>query len=348
MPSFLRPVIALTLPLAIAASARFAADTLPVDTLQAIGGLPAHIAGAFTDMGACEQTPAGDYFVFDRRAHAVFTIPAPFEAAREIVRIGAESGRLLRPTAFALADDGSFVVADAPGGKARIQVFLTSGASVGGFLLSTRDVPTMVMDNFLRSGIASLAYTGKSIVISQPELGALVSEYAMDASPLRSFGELRPTGHEQDNELHLALNSGIPIVNPLGGYYFVFLGGTPLFRKYDARGALLFERHIEGVQVDEYLRSMPTSWPRRRTEDGTIPIVQPGIRAAAADLDGNLWVSLRSAYTYVYDAGGDKRRIVQFKGTGITTPASFFFTRDGRVLITPGCYVFRVRRDAVK
>ena len=295
MPSFLRPVIALTLPLAIAASARFAADTLPVDTLQAIGGLPAHIAGAFTDMGACEQTPAGDYFVFDRRAHAVFTIPAPFEAAREIVRIGAESGRLLRPTAFALADDGSFVVADAPGGKA-------PDPGVPDLRRQRRRLPALDPrrpddgHGQLPAKRHRVACVHGQVDRHQPAGARRARLGVRDGRPprcARSASCARPATNRTAS-VHLALNSGIPIVNPLGGYYFVFLGGTPLFRKYDARGALLFERHIEGVQVDEYLRSMPTSWPRRRTEDGTIPIVQPGIRAAAADLDGNLWVSLRS------------------------------------------------------
>jgi hypothetical protein len=319
------------------------AATLPVQTLAAAGGLPAHIAGRFSDMGACAQSASGEYFVFDRRAHSVYAAAPPFDTAREIVTIGAEAGRVLRPNAFGLASDGTFVVADAPGARGRIQLFLASGSRLGGFTLATRDVPTMVFDTFLRSGIASLAYTGTSIVISQPELGALFSEYAMDGGVSRTFGELRPTGHEADRELHLALNTGIPVVNPRGGYYFVFLGGTPMFRKYDARGALLFERHVEGVEVDEYLRTMPNSWPRRRTDDLEVPIVQPGIRAAAADQEGNLWVSLSAPFTYVYDAAGDKRRTVQFRAGGVLSATSFFFTRNARVLVTPGCYAFTTK-----
>src|SRR3954447_5309032 len=285
MPRFLRLSALLVLSIAFASAVAPAAEPIPIETLSPVGGLPAHVAGRFMEMSACEQSPNGDYYVFDRRSHAVSIVPPPFETAREIVKVGAETGRILHPTAFALAADGTFVVADAPGGKGRIQFFLSTGASVGGFRLSSRDVPTMVMDNFIRSGIASLEYTGKSIVLSQPELGGLISEYAADGTPIRSFGELRPTGHEQDRDVHLALNTGLPIVNPKGGFYFVFLGGTPMFRKYDSRGGLLFERHIEGVQVDPYIRTMATSWPHRQTDEGAGPIVQPGIRAAAADPD---------------------------------------------------------------
>ena len=317
---------------------------LPIETLEAIGGLPAHVAGRFTDISACAQSATGEYFVFDRRAHAVSAVAPPYDEARVLVQIGAEPGRLLSPSAFDLADDGRFVVADAPGSKARIQIFLTTGASLGGFTLATRDVPTMVFDNFLQSGIGSLAFTGRSIVISQPELGSLVSEYSLDGHASRTFGALRPTGHEQDRDVHLALNTGLPIVNPRGGFYFVFLGGAPMFRKYDAAGALLFERHIEGPELDTYIRTMPNSWPRRRTEEGEVPVVQPAVRAAATDADGNLWVSLTTPFTYVYDGDGDKRRTIQFHAAGVIAPRSFFFTHDRRLLVSPGCYAFPVGR----
>ncbi len=64
------------------------------------------------------------------------------------------------------------------------------------------------------------------------------------------------------------------------------------------------------------------------------------VRTAAVDPDGNLWISLAAPYTYVYDTSGDKRQTLQFRGAGIISPTSFFFTRDHRVVITPGCYAF--------
>ena len=59
------------------------------------------------------------------------------------------------------------------------------------------------------------------------------------------------------------------------------------------------------------------------------------------DYQGNLWISLSVPFTYVYDATGEKTRTVQFKGADTLAPSSLFFTRDGRVLVTPGCYVFK-------
>jgi hypothetical protein len=156
----------------------------------------------------------------------------------------------------------------------------------------------------------------------------------------RSFGDLRATGHEQDRDLHLALNSGLVVINPEGGFYFVFVAGIPVFRKYDASGTLIFERHIEGTELDDYMRDRPTTWPRRKTSEGELPIVRPIVRAAAADARGNLWISLSVPYTYVYDRVGDKQRVVQFRAAGLIGPTSLSLTRAGRIIATPGCFMF--------
>lgn len=314
---------------------------LPVETLKPVSALPAHLAGRVGDMAACAQTEDGRYVVFDRRAHAVLATNAARDDIRRIIEIGAEKGRLLRPTAFDMAGDGTFVVADAPGGYGRVQVFHSTGASLGGFTLPGNDAPVIVLDGMVLSGVASIEYTGRSVLVSQPETGSLVTEYALDGRVIRSFGTLRATGHEADPDVHHALNAGLPVTDPAGGSYFVFLAGTPLFRKYDASGRLVFERHIEGIEVDEYVRSLPGSWPRRRGEEGReLPVVRPGIRAAAADREGNLWVSLAAPFTYVYDPDGDKRRVVQLRAAGVLSPVSLSFTRAGRLLVAPGCYAF--------
>jgi hypothetical protein len=317
---------------------------LPVETVASIGSLPPHVAGRFEDLAACEQAADGSYFVFDRRAHAVSAIPASRDSARTIVQIGAEPGRILRPTAFDLAEDGTFVVADAPGNQGRVQVFFHTGASLGGFWLPSREIPLIILDGLVMNGVASLEYTGRAVLMSRPESGSLVNEYGLDGRTVRSFGALRPTGHEADRDVHLALNAGFVLVNPKGGFYYVFVAGEPAFRKYDSGGNLVFERHIEGVELDEYMRTRPTAWPRRRTENGVVvPLVRPALRAAAVDRDGQLWISLVDPYTYVYDPGGDKRRVVQFRAAGVISPSNLSFTPRGRLLVTPGCYEFEPR-----
>jgi len=313
-----------------------------VEVLRSVSGLPAHVAGAFLNPIGFQQADNGDYYVFDRRGHAVYAITGD-QPARKIIEVGQEPGRVLDPSAFDLdPTDGTFVIADAPRRQERIQTFTASGGRLNGFTLPGREVPRLTLDNLVLNGIGSLQFTGKSILINQPERDALVTELTLDGTPTRTFGTLRPTGHEAERDLHLAFNVGLPLVDPTGGYFFVFQAGVPLFRKYDARGQLVFERHIEGPEVDEYIQRMPTTWPQRRLSDGDlIPVVPPAVRTAGVDRQGNLWVSLMVPFTYVYDASGEKIRIVQFNGAGILTPNSLFFTRNGRVLVTPGCYIFR-------
>lgn len=312
-----------------------------VEVLRSTGGLPAHIAGSFRDPFGFQQTDSGQYFVFDRRAHAVFTIAG--DAAKKVVDIGAEPGRVIDPTAFDIDPaDGSFVVTDAPLRRPRVQMFTVDGRRLGGFTLGEREKPRLVIGSAVLNGIGSIQYAGGSVFINQPETGSLTSELGPFGTPIRAFGRLRPTGHESDQNVHLALNTGLPLPDPTGGFYFVFVAGVPTFRKYDGKGELLFERHIEGPEMDPYLRTMPTRWPTRRTEDGDIlPVVPPAITTAGVDREGRLWVSLTAGFTYVYD-GGEKLRTVQFRGgAGPLTPNSMFFTKAGRVLVTPGCYEFK-------
>ncbi len=86
--------------------------------------------------------------------------------------------------------------------------------------------------------------------------------------------------------------------------------------------------------------ALPTTWPKRKTSEGEIPLVRPTVRTAAVDHSGRLWISFVVPYTYVYDADGDKIRAVQFHGAGIVAPNSLFFGEQGRLIVTPGLYEF--------
>jgi DNA-binding beta-propeller fold protein YncE len=342
-----RRALAVLLLLFIAASGQAAsgfARALKVQVLRPAGGLPPHIVGLFEEPLSFQQVPGGPYYVFDRRAHTVYTVDADRGSARKLVEIGQEAGRIIQPSGFDVAPDGSsFVVADAPRAQERIQYFGPAGLPTGGFFLPGRPTPGVSLGNLVLNGVASLRHTGDTLLISHPEGGALFTEYASNGWALRSFGQLRPTGHERDRDLHVTLNAGLPLVDPTGGYFYVFMAGRPTFRKYDAKGALVFERHIEGIELDAWLEGLPTSWPTRRIQDREVPYVTPTVRAAAVDGAGRLWISLAVPYTYVYDAQGDKVRTVQFSAAGIISPTSLFFARSGRLLITPGCYEFDPR-----
>lgn len=319
-----------------------------VETLRAATALPAHIAGAFREPIGFHLGPGGRYYVFDRRAHAVYGVDPDTDAPLMLVRIGGEEGRILQPSAFDMdpSGDGSFVVADAPGSWQRVQQFDLQGLRTGGFTLAGRPAVRVTLGPLVLNGIGSLQYTGESVLINRPETGALVTEYSMSGVVLRSFGALRATGHESERDLHLALNVGVPVVNPAGGLYFVFQTGAPMFRAYDRNGQLRFERHIEGPELDELIRSLPDAWPRR--PDGELPLMMPSVRTATAAHDGSLWISLMPPFTYVYDHLGEKRRTIRFRGaTGVIAPVSLSFHSPGRLLVAPGLYEFKTGRAAL-
>jgi hypothetical protein len=311
-----------------------------LDVLRSVGGLPPHIVGMFEEPTSFQQSRNGLYYVFDRRAHAVWTIDPAKTLARKAVDIGGEPGRILEPYGFDVAADGTFVVADVPRSQERVQTFDATGGFKTGFFLQARPVVRVTIGSAVLSGIGAIEHTGRSLLLSYPETGALFTEYALSGAITRSFGTLRISGHEQEPDVHMALNEGVPLVDPTGGYYFVFITGQPAFRKYDATGTLLFERHIEGREIDTLLANQPTQWPRRVVEDHEMPFVSPVIRAAAVDPGGHLWVAMAVPFTYVYDGDGDKVRTVQFSAAGIVNPTSLAFTPAGHLLVTPGCYEF--------
>lgn len=312
-----------------------------IEVLKAVNSLAPHIVGMFREPIGFKQTANGEYYVFDRRGHTVYAVNHAGTTAAKLVQIGAEDGRLIEPSAFDVAFNGSFAVADAPNGRERVQIFDAGGVRTGGFLLPGRGASRLVLGTLSLSGVATLTFNGRLILMSHPETGWLFTEYTLTGVPIRSIGQLRKTGQEADGDLHLALNAGIPIADPNGGFYFVFMAGQPMFRKYDARGELVYERTIQGREVDPVAAAIPDRWPRRGSTE--LPLVAPAVRTAAVDRSGRLWVSFVQPITYVYDGTGEKIRTVQFRGAGILAPSSLWFTAGDRVLVTPGCYEFLSR-----
>ena len=204
--------------------------------------LPPHLAGLFEEPLAFQQVPGGPYYIFDRRAHTVFTVDSDRTSVRKLVEIGQEAGRIIQPSGFDVAPDGtSFVVADAPRAQERIQFFGPAGLRTGGFFLPGRPTPGVSIGSLVLNGVGSLQHTGSTLLISHPESGALFTEYGFNGWPLRSFGRLRATGHEGDRDLHHTLNAGLPLVDPTAA---TSTSSWPaaVFRKYDQNGMLVFER----------------------------------------------------------------------------------------------------------
>ena len=318
---------------------------LKADVLPSINAVPAHVAGTFTTPLAYQVQFDGTAYVFDRRQHTVFRLDAARTKATPLVQIGAEEGRLLQPSAFESVPTGNFVVADAPRNKERIQVFQSDGLRISGFELTGGALPRVTIENVVLNGIGALCFTGRTILLNRPETGGLITEYDLYGAAQRTIGRLRATGHEGDAALHLAFNTGVPLAVPEGlggGFYFVFLSGEPAFQRYDEKGTLLYERRIQGRELDPFMARQPTQWPRRTIGDREIPLVAPTVRTARVDPMGRLWVSLVVPYTYVYDLDGDKIGAVQFRAAGIIAPTSLYFASGWRVFVTPGLYEFHM------
>jgi hypothetical protein len=314
-----------------------------VDTLRAVAALPFDTVGEFREALGYERLASGDALVFDRRGHAVYGVPADGSAARKLVAIGGEDGRVIEPSAFDAQPDGTFVVADAPNGRERVQIFTKDGRRAGGFQLPGRATARVTLGALSLSGVGTLQFTGRSVLISQPETGGLMTDYGLAGTPVRTIGRLRATGHESDRDLHLALNAGIPLKAADGGYWFVFIAGEPAISRFDAQGALVFHRRMQGRELDPVLAAIPAVWPRRAIDGTEVPLVSPAVRTAALDPSGRLWVSFVVPYTYVYDGLGEKVRTVQFQAAGLNAPNSLSFPAPGRLLVTPGCFEFDVR-----
>ena len=165
------------------------------------------------------------------------SIPRPPAAARSW-RSAARAGGVIEPSAFDLAPDGRFVVADAPNGRERLQVFDFAGTWLDRLHAAwPRDDARVSIDGLALGGVSTLAFLGNGIALNQPETGSLITEYGLAGTPVRSIGDAaRRPATKTIAQLHLAMNTGIPLPHPAGGYYFVFYAGTPIFRRYDAQG----------------------------------------------------------------------------------------------------------------
>ena len=147
-----------------------------------------------------------------------------------------------------------------------------------------------------------------------------MTEYGLAGTPVRTIGQLRQTGHEDDRELHLALNAGIPLADP-DRRLLVRVPGRPAgLPGFDASGTLLFHRVMQGREIDPVVAAIPDAGragPTARDPAGRAGGPHRGRRPT-----GRLWVSFVVPYTYVYDALGEKVRTVQFRGAGMVSPAA--------------------------
>jgi len=244
-----------------------AASPSEADVLRPTGALPAGIAATFLDPMAFIETSTGEAIVLDQKASTVYAIDLARKVVRRLVEAGSDERGLMTPGALALGPDDLFAVADAVHGVERIQYFSTQGTRIGGFYLPDRPGLRVSINGVAISGIGSIQFASRSFFVNVPSRGRLVSELNVDGQTLRQFGLPRPTGQAPDPDLEALLNVGLPLINPAGGFYFVFQTGVPLFGSMTPRASSSSNGTSRArSSTPRFRRCRPSGAPGRRAK----------------------------------------------------------------------------------
>ncbi len=220
----------------VCASGR-APQSAAIETLRPVSGLPARVMASFDDPRGFVETGTGDALVLDAGAQALYRVAPNASRADRVVSVGLADGHIFRPTALTLGPADLVAIADQPNAYDRVQYFDADGRRVGGFYVPHVPQDRLRVGPVVLNGVGSLQFGRQSFFFNLPDTGALLTEADTDGRPIRSFGTLRPTERDADLPLVRALNTGVPLIDPTGGFYFVFQTGVPMFRKYNAQGA---------------------------------------------------------------------------------------------------------------
>ena len=182
-----------------------------------------HVVGLFREPIGFKQTANGDYTC----SIGAGTPCAVDRRGRNSREAGADrrrrGGRLIEPSAFDVAVNGSFAVADAPNPRARADLD-AGGVRTGGFLLRGAAPRASCWASRL-NGVGTLAFNGH--VADQPTRnGWLMTEMRLGQRRSdRSANCARPATNPTGTSIS-RWNSGIPIADPKGGFYFVFMAAS--------------------------------------------------------------------------------------------------------------------------
>lgn len=250
----------------------------------------------------------GKYFLTDIDGNRILIVNERMELERDFGRIGSGPGRLFHPGYLDVGPDGTVFVEDS--GNERIVKF-----DQGGNYLGELRLPAHL-------GLAVGAQN--ELYLGDPYEGHLVSVYSSSGQKLRSFGQLKkysdvygPAFSDKDAPYTIAFNRVRLSTDKEGNVYVSFML-TPLIQKYRPDGTLLFERRLEGSEIDQLMDAIQkTKYISTRGDgaDARIVALDPVIDPA----NGNLMVPLVDGSIYVADREGKKIALLR---PGWTSPGN--------------------------
>ena len=263
------------------------------------------------------------YVVSERSRNSVLVINERSEIQKVISGIGSEPGRLFRPGHLDVASDGVVYVQD--GGNERVQSFDLEGRYLGGF------ATTQYM------GFAAGA--GGEVYLGQPEKGALVTVYSRDGKVLRSFGkpktmsEVYGAEYAGDNEVYRNAINRVRLTTEDDGSILVSFALAPLLQKYSREGNLIFERRLEGPEIDRLTRGIlnDTGGNLVMSIDG-FPERIMSLEAVSVS-GGEINVILTDGSVYVADREGRKVNVIRPPTVANFTPEMAGVSPAGELML---------------
>jgi len=264
--------------------------------------------------------PDANYYVLDAGNNRIVVMSPDWKFVRQISAAGQEPGALFDPQDFALDRQGNIFVID---GKKRLQGFTPTGKHLGTITY--------------RAECLALAVNGRGeYLLSQPELGALVTVYSPSGEVRRSFGQLKNgEGRYRSvaNRAHLAVTRADEV--------YVSLDHQGILQKYDAAGRLLWETAIPGDQV-ERLRGIFWSDDENKSKYGVVittvhsrvPAFYVAFNLFLDDTRRQLYVPLNNGSIYVADADGKPIKFLKQPRGAVDFYSSVVTDKQNRLVAT--------------
>lgn len=282
----------------------------------------------------------GLYVVSERTRNSVLVIDGQSSVRKVIGGIGSGPGRLFRPGQLDVASDGVIYVQD--GGNDRIQSFDFEGRFLGGFQT------TQYM------GFAAGA--GGEVYLGQPERGALVTVYSREGRVLRSFGKTKRLSEvygaeyaARDEQFRDAINR-VRLTVDEDGSILVSFALAPILQKYTRQGELVFERQLEGPELDALKQEVLAD-----AGGGHLVMSLDGFPERLMSLEavalpgGEINVVLIDGSIYVADAEGRKVGIIRPRARQKFTPEMAGISPAGELMLVGlsprDCYLLPRQTD---